>query len=760
MGIGMKRPATRHAGQAIVLVAVFAVTLLVFLGLATDSGILYVERRHLQNTVDAACLAAATDMAMGQDGTTAQATALTYINNNLDASAPLAFDRASLNAQVPPPSGGNIRVTAAVRSYSYFMRLVGIETYNVMARARCGITAGGGLSPLAINRYPGYDTTGTKFEPGLNTGLTLEQYYRRNKAFVVRDILEAANNPDNNGQNDAILNDGSDPSSTECGNDERNWNDWPSLGDRVARTGPYRTSCPEATEANPGPEIVIAGRGAIPSNGNPSFTGPVMLDVRRVSSGPDYYNGVSADTALAVYKDLIAEYILNDYPGPSIPTGEQLGLVPGVSAGIIVEAIDARYDVDQEISVLIYDGTVRKKGDFQLSITCQQGQAPYTSGNNASCNNTGTNAGNFVYRSVPPATSDTTFFDTECRYEGEFYAADITHPNFSGADVRVQSDNLLYPATYVVKLEPVAGNAADVTLPIELTARISGANPGFGLDFGTAEVRWRNSDGTVLADWQSPDAPVEVSLPANTTVQLLLDVVQTESELVQCTATTGTITGTLDVLVPEHVYGAQRVQVFAESTDTGTRHGVHGTLGMYNANTGNPYLNDDYFISFSGDTVVAAVPGEAMEAPLTFVDANSNTGNELTYNQVQALIPSGSPTGTHLVDPPLTGLGVDIVNDQGDPTLRVTLPADAAPGWYTVDFQWGSVPPHSVQFELLVVNAANPSVDEWVTALCYATFLITDIDSNAISARAITGCQSLDEAVGGWTSRLLPWDDE
>ncbi|HSH82918.1 MAG TPA: Tad domain-containing protein [Herpetosiphonaceae bacterium] len=753
----MKRSAHVHSGQAIVLVAVFAVTLLAFLGLATDTGMLYVERRHLQNTVDAACLAAATDMAMGQDWTTAQETAFAYIDNNLGANANLAFDLASLDPDVPPPTDGDIRVTVRVRAFSYFMRLVGIETYNVMARARCGITQGGGLSPIAVNRYPGYDTTGTKFRPGVNTGLTLPQYYRRNKAYLVRDVLEAADNANLTGPNDATFNRGG-PLVSGCDSDYRNWNDWPSLGAPgdpdagIAPTGPYRTSCPEATEANPGPDIVIAGKGAIPSNGNPSFTGPVMLDVRRVSSGPDYYNGVSPDTALSVYKDLIAQYILTDYPGPSIPTGEQLGIVPGVSAGIIVDALNDRYDYDDEISVLIYDGTIRKKGDFQLSVTCKQEQAPYPTGTNASCDNTGTNAGKFVYRKVPPATSTSSFFDNECRYKGEFYAADTSYAEFSGTNVRVRSDNLLYPATYVVKLEPVAGNAATVTLPIRLRARISGANPGAGADFGATAVRWKTLAGATLTGWQSPLTPVDVSLPANTTVELLLEVIQTQYDTVSCTSTT---TGTINVRVPKHVYGAQRVQVDALSTDTGTRHGVFGTLGMYETNTGNPYQSGDYFLSFSGDTVVAAAPGDTVETPLMFVDANSN--NALGFSQLPA---TGSPSMTLSISPTLTLSGAGIVSAQGDPALQISLPADAAPGWYTAQFQWNSTPAHSVRFQLLVVNPANPSVDEWVTALCYATFKITSHDDpNFVKARAITGCQSLDEAVGGWTSRLLPWDE-
>jgi len=184
---------------------------------------------------------------------------------------------------------------------------------------------------------------------------------------------------------------------------------------------------------------------------------------------------------------------------------------------------------------------------------------------------------------------------------------------------------------------------------------------------------------------------------------------------------------------------------------------------MYEA--GGGFQTNDYFLSFGSNTGISMAPGDTLDVPVNFVNANSPSGDELSFNVVEDLVDhlaaTSAPTMTLTPDPTtLTGLGGGLVNVQGDATLRLTLAADAAPGWYAVDFQYNSAPVvHSVRFYLLVTNPSNPSVDEWVTALCYATFRITAIDSNSVSGRAVTGCQPLDQAVTGWTSRLLPWDE-
>ena len=88
----MRRFNRKQSGQSLVLIAVCAVMLFMFVGLGIDSAMLYVERRHLQNTTDAACLAAATDLVMGKSVAEARATGITYIDDNLGANGDHAFD--------------------------------------------------------------------------------------------------------------------------------------------------------------------------------------------------------------------------------------------------------------------------------------------------------------------------------------------------------------------------------------------------------------------------------------------------------------------------------------------------------------------------------------------------------------------------------------------------------------------------------------------------------------------------------------------
>src|SRR5690348_4984530 len=69
----MVQPRRRtQRGQAIVLVALILVVLFGFLGLAIDGGRAYVDRRHMQASVDAAALAAAYNYMNNNDYTLAE----------------------------------------------------------------------------------------------------------------------------------------------------------------------------------------------------------------------------------------------------------------------------------------------------------------------------------------------------------------------------------------------------------------------------------------------------------------------------------------------------------------------------------------------------------------------------------------------------------------------------------------------------------------------------------------------------------------
>ncbi len=733
----MKLPRRNQPGQSVVILALFLITLVIFLGVGIDSGALYLGRRHLQNISDAACLAAATDLAMGRSAAIAEATAQTYITDNLDANARLGFVRGSLNVGRPIVTTGDVRVELAIRANAYFLRVAGIETYNVFARTRCGVSEGGGFSPIAVNRFPGYTNNGARRLGMADTTQTLPQYYttgKSRKALQVRDVLQASS---------GVLNDGP-LGSTGCGSNRRNWYDWPSLGDAATRTGPFNDPCPEAGDplqgGTAGPEVEIVGRGANANVGSSSFTGQVFFDVRNVAAGPTFYNGAGSTSANA-WKQTVIEYMLTQYPGPDVEVGEQLGVLSGVNAGLLISAMDTRYNPGDELTALVYNGQVFRANDFQLTLTCQAGQGPITTGpvSSRSCNNDGTNGGNYVYREA--VRTSPSFFNSSCQYRSEYFAGDgsYSYPLVGGAPLATPQSGL-NPARYVVQLEPVRNNTPGSALTIRLRARISGLNGGGG--FGNVRVRWLDASSSPLTGWQNPDDPVEVTMPSTGPVQAILEVIQTATTTATCPSTGVTYT------VPDHVYGAQMVQVSAVALQSSVRHTAYGVLGMYRTNTGSPYDSGDYFLSFAGDAVGRAEPGETITAKLLFI--NANTDNDLSFSSL--------PTTSISVNSTLAGVTAAIVRGSAnDPELEIRVPAGAAPGDYTVDVQVNSTPEHSSRFHLRVADPGNPSIDEWVVALCYARFRISTITSNTVTARAISGCMSPSEVTQGLTSRMLPW---
>src|SRR5215207_5759982 len=86
----MRRCLLRHnQGQTLPLVGLMAVVLFLMIGLAIDGGLLYAQRRVMQNTADAACLAAANSLALNRVNSgstlalTAEGAAQQVIQNNL-----------------------------------------------------------------------------------------------------------------------------------------------------------------------------------------------------------------------------------------------------------------------------------------------------------------------------------------------------------------------------------------------------------------------------------------------------------------------------------------------------------------------------------------------------------------------------------------------------------------------------------------------------------------------------------------------------
>jgi len=738
-------------GQAAPILAVFALSLVVATGLAVDSGMLYLGRRQLQNTVDAACLAAAVELSMGSSETDAATTADEYIKDNLDANARGSFELpadvdtldftdeseqvgtgATLTHGIEADGdSGDVRVAATLPASTYFMRVAGITQYQVAARARCSADAGGGgaLASMAVNRFPAYDQSGKTRLGGADLSRPLPQYYGNGKslkALQVRDVLQAtgASNPQ------GVLNDGA-AASTDCGSTGRNWYNWPTPSDADAQTGAFAPPCVVASPSTPGPEVELLGNGADANIGDKSFRGQVLLDIRQITfPQPLYYNGASSSSTPNSMKDTFAKYLLNQYPGPDVLPGQQLAIMSGVSAGQTTKAISDNFQQGDILTALVYDGTIYRKGGFEMTLSCRPQPLPYV---DCAYNATSNPSAKYVYRTAPPA-DDSSLFNTLCQYSGEHYLAEANYP-VSLPNLLPESTKKLYPAKYVIELKQ-----AETPLTIALTARLSGLNPGTGADFGGVQVRWNGGS------WQSPNDPFSIGLPANTSVPVTLELIQTATTTRQCLA------DLLSYTVPEHVYGVHTLQVIGRAQQTSFRTSAYGVVGMYRQNSGDVYDAGDYFLSFAQDPGWTVQGSGTVEAPLAFIDANTNA--ELGYAEL--------PFDPSTMLPPesnLPGVTANVVDVGGRPYLRVDVPEGTAAGEYHVDVQWNTAQPHSARFIMRVQDPINSSIDSWVVALCYARFELTDVSKpNVILGRAVSGCLDPEtDLIPGRVGRMLSW---
>ncbi|TMG69995.1 MAG: hypothetical protein E6H86_01775, partial [Chloroflexi bacterium] len=122
-------------GQAIVLIGLIIVVLFGFAGLAIDGGRGYLDRRHVQSSVDAAALAAAYDYMTSNDVAHAEAAATTeYANNErLYGMPPCTQAGMSLSCAFGDPTNHALTVAAVNHS------IAGV-TFTATASHQVGIT--------------------------------------------------------------------------------------------------------------------------------------------------------------------------------------------------------------------------------------------------------------------------------------------------------------------------------------------------------------------------------------------------------------------------------------------------------------------------------------------------------------------------------------------------------------------------------------------------------------------------------------------
>ncbi len=356
----LRRPDPRRAdpeparGQVLVLFALGLVALLAAAGLAFDVARFYAERRFLQNAADAAALAAANALVRGATPSQAEQDARATLARNLAVSP-------NGTAPAPPPttpvyepghagdprylangiliSSGDVRVALESPVGYTFGRVVGLEASTIGARARARTV--GDLLPIAVRHY--VNAPGPRSNPP-----------------------------------------------TPCDGDDRYFMDFlatadtaclGTVSDRSLRQNPspglaFDPANPNNDPAHHGPIVTLVGQGAQPGNGA-NFRGFVTLDIRNFASFTSnvFYNGVTAGTNPNTLKAIEAGWVATGYPGPAFPPAttppdpnDQVGIMDGNSAGIVVDAIGERYGPGDEVLAAVYSGTVMGIPDFQYSL--------------------------------------------------------------------------------------------------------------------------------------------------------------------------------------------------------------------------------------------------------------------------------------------------------------------------------------------------------------------------------------------------------
>lgn len=137
----MRLKLSDESGQAMVMTAVAGCMLLLLVGMAVDVGLLYREKRRLQDAADAAATAAALDYHYNQSVTSAQAAGKTASSNNGYTNG---TNGATVVINMPPKAGPNTADTsfaeAIVRApkFTGFMGLAGFTSVNIYSRAVAG----------------------------------------------------------------------------------------------------------------------------------------------------------------------------------------------------------------------------------------------------------------------------------------------------------------------------------------------------------------------------------------------------------------------------------------------------------------------------------------------------------------------------------------------------------------------------------------------------------------------------------------------
>jgi hypothetical protein len=324
-------------------------------GLAFDIGRFYSEKRFLQNAADAGALAVANALVRGESTTDAEAEGRDVLARNLLGSPTGTVASVALTPQYETGhsgqpsylssgiliSGGDVRVAIRSDVIYTFGRVIGLTSAVVGGKAL--VKTKGDLLPIAVRHYIN--------APGPFAGAVAPCDGNTNH---FQDLVATANTSCLGSTTDASLRSTPSPGSA------------------------FNATTPDDDPVNHGPIIALVGQGASPSNAA-SFRGFVALDIRnfQYQSPPSnvFYNGVTAGTNANTLKAMEAGWVATGYPGPDFPVvvtppdpNDQVGIIDGNSSGIVVDAINARYDPGAEVLAAVYSGTVSSIPDFSYAV--------------------------------------------------------------------------------------------------------------------------------------------------------------------------------------------------------------------------------------------------------------------------------------------------------------------------------------------------------------------------------------------------------
>lgn len=325
-------------GQVLPIVAVLMAIMVAFAGITIDIGRLWAERRYLQNAADAAALAGCTALIRGDTTGAADSRARQIGNANLARSpaggtgsltGTLRYeaghdgDPSYLRQGVIVNANGTVRVAIESTVPTALARVLGVNNLETRARAMCR-TEGRPYIPLLARRYVR--------APGPHGGFV---------DHLAADIGSPRNHAQGQVDTDDVLG--------------------------------YDVRTPASASA-PGPEFFLYGPQSKASNES-SFHGFVAFDIRDFETHTSrvYLNGVQPGANPSTQRASQGAYITRRYPGPLFPPVtspahpySQVAVIGGMDTAHTVHPFDNKFNVNDEVMLGVYSGTVLEVADFSV----------------------------------------------------------------------------------------------------------------------------------------------------------------------------------------------------------------------------------------------------------------------------------------------------------------------------------------------------------------------------------------------------------